>query len=336
MIEPLRNEIRARFPELAAAGGPALVQIGGTNWRGGRVHFAVLEANGVPALFACTTRNPADEALLEHEHELMSALSASPAFRDHVCAPAFLARVGGRTVICERAAGGQPMPARQFPWKSVRRFRHELDIACNVAVALGRTTTADADAGELSRTVLAPFERFWALTGGEPSAITPVLDRLRAGFGTQPRTVVVHGDFIPKNLLVGPAEECVVVDWETAEPRGLPLLDLLYFITRCAYLGAIVPGRRKAAAVRAFYASRGAHARAAHDVVRRYCTALGLAPALVDPVFRLHFLYKAMLKARTTSLDNPVTQLWIELFRERLDPRQGAWPALERAGAVAR
>jgi hypothetical protein len=99
-------------------------------------------------------------------------------------------------------------------------------------------------------------------------------------------------------------------------------------------VGAIAPGRKKTAAVKAFYASQNAYAYVARSALQRYCTALGLAPGLIDPVFRLHFLHKAMLKARTTSLDNPVTQLWLDMFRERLDPQNGPWPAL--AGAVAR
>jgi hypothetical protein len=333
MIELLRAEIRARFPELSAPGGPAMLQIGGTNWRGGRVHFAAIGADGAPALFARITRNPADEPLLEQEHELLSRLAGSQSFRSHVCAPAFLARIGGRTVFCERAASGRPMSAGRLPW-SARRFAHELGVACDVAIALGRASAVDADAAEIERVALDPLARFWRDAGGDPDAIAPLFASLRAALGARSHTFVVHGDFIPKNLLVGAAGECVVVDWETAETRGLPLLDLIYFITRCAYLGSIAPARRKAAAVRAFYASRGAHALVARDALHRYCGALGLTPALIEPTFRLHFLYKAMLKARTTSLDNPVTQLWLASFRERLGQEHGPWPALERSSKV--
>jgi hypothetical protein len=186
----------------------------------------------------------------------------------------------------------------------------------------------DADADAFERTVVAPLADFRAEADGDRARLAPLLGDLDAAFGGRKRTVAVHGDFIPKNLLVDARGGCTVVDWETGEPRGIPLLDLVYFITRCAYLGTIAPGRRKAAGVRAFYGSDGAYARTARAALERYCRALDLPVALIAPVFRLHFLYKAMLKARTTSLDNPFTQLWLELFYEHLDERRGPWPAL--------
>jgi aminoglycoside phosphotransferase (APT) family kinase protein len=46
-------------------------------------------------------------------------------------------------------------------------------------------------------------------------------------------------DFAPWNLLVGRDDDLAVLDWESSEPRGIPALDLIYFLT---YLGIHLDG----------------------------------------------------------------------------------------------
>jgi len=38
-------------------------------------------------------------------------------------------------------------------------------------------------------------------------------------------------DFSPWNVLINRKGDLMVLDWESAEPKGLPLLDLVYFLT---------------------------------------------------------------------------------------------------------
>jgi hypothetical protein len=52
-------------------------------------------------------------------------------------------------------------------------------------------------------------------------------------------------DCSPWNVLIAPDGKLVVLDWESAEPRGLPALDLIYFLTYLAFFldGAMETGR---------------------------------------------------------------------------------------------
>ena len=52
-------------------------------------------------------------------------------------------------------------------------------------------------------------------------------------------------DFSPWNILLAPDGELSVVDWESAEPEGLPALDLVYFLTyfTAARNGPVTPDR---------------------------------------------------------------------------------------------
>jgi aminoglycoside phosphotransferase (APT) family kinase protein len=333
MIEAVRSEVRTRVPELAIDGGPPVLQIGGTNWRGGRVHFAVLGRDGAPALFARVMRNRADDERLAREHAILARLAGDPAVAPHVPAPLFTAELCGRLVLCERAAAGGPMrvPRSRTSRAAVARFARDLTTAVPVATRLAGATETLCNAERFDRDVLEPLRVFWREAGGAKREVEIALEEVHAAFGGRPRTVVVHGDFIAKNLLVDGLGGCVVVDWETVEPQGLPLVDLFYFITRYAYVGGLGRGR-KTDAVRAFYNRpnrAAAHARAALEA---HCGALGLPLALLAPVYRLHFLYKARLKARTTSLDNPVTRAWLELFAEAVRNRRGPFDARSRWG----
>lgn len=44
-----------------------------------------------------------------------------------------------------------------------------------------------------------------------------------------PRAILMHGDFAPPNVLRRPGGDLGVIDWELAEVRGLPLVDLVFF-----------------------------------------------------------------------------------------------------------
>jgi aminoglycoside phosphotransferase (APT) family kinase protein len=55
-------------------------------------------------------------------------------------------------------------------------------------------------------------------------------------------------DFSPWNVLVSPSGDLAVVDWESAEPRGLPGLDLVYFLAHASFFveGTMGSGREPA------------------------------------------------------------------------------------------
>jgi glycosyltransferase involved in cell wall biosynthesis len=69
---------------------------------------------------------------------------------------------------------------------------------------------------------------------------------LLAGLGALP-PAVEHRDCSPWNILVTPAGPPVLLDWESAEPDGLPGLDLVYFLANCAFVldGALESGRTR-------------------------------------------------------------------------------------------
>ena len=313
MIEAVRDEIRARRGELGFADEPSVLQVGGASWRGGRVHFAVVRRDGTPAMFARVTRNSGDAARLEAERDLLARLAASAHFAAHVPEPLFFAEVQGRPMLCERAARGRRLSeSRRLGALSLERG---LAVALPLAIGLARAAAEEVTRARYESLVLDPLRAFWLQAGGRRAEIDPVLGAVLDALGSRPRSVVTHGDFIAKNIHVDRDGRTVLIDWETATTHGLPLVDLYYFMSRWAYLSG-PPWRDKVDRVRRFYSRESAARELAQRSLTAYCAALDLPAALIAPMQHLHFLYQARIKAETTSLDNAVTQEWLELFAD--------------------
>ena len=321
MIEAVRSEIRARRGELGFADEPSVLQVGGASWRGGRVHFAVVRRDGTPAMFARVTRNAADAARHEAERDLLARLAASAHFAAHVPEPLFFAEVGGRALLCERAARGRRLS--NLPRLGPLSLERGLEVALPLAVGLARAAAEEVSRARYETLVLDPLRAFWLQAGGGRPEIDAVLAAVADAQGSRPRSIVTHGDFIAKNIHVDREGRTVLIDWETATTQGLPLVDLCYFVTRWAYLSG-PPWRDKIDRVRRFYARESPQRELARRSIASYCALLDLPATLIAPMQHLHFLYKARIKAETTSLDNAVTQQWLALFEESARGALGA------------
>jgi len=315
MIEAIRSEIRARGAELDFRGEPSVLQVGGASWRGGRVHFAIVAPDGAPSLFARVNRNPADAPRLAAERDLLARLAASAHFAVHVPTPMFYAEVAGRALLCERAITGRRLASGSAFRLGATALARGLSVAKPLVIELARAAAEATKRERFEALALDPFRSFWLSAGGAAREIDPLLSSVLDALGRRPRFVAMHGDFIAKNIHLERDGRAVLIDWETATAHGLPLVDLFYFITRQAYLAG-PPWRKKIDRVRRFYAEPSDANEVARLAAQHYCAALDLPTSLIAPMQRLHFLYKARIKAETTSLDNAVTLAWLRLFEE--------------------
>jgi len=148
-------------------------------------------------------------------------------------APRLLAEFAraGRLAVAEEAVPGRTMlddlDGANFEAMARRVMLTLVDLAGG----------ADADAGNrrgaLVATTPAELERgFGAVLGA--GALDEVRRRLD-GLGDL-RPAFEHRDCSPWNVVIGPAGETVLLDWESAEPDGLPGLDLVYFLTNAAFV----------------------------------------------------------------------------------------------------
>jgi glycosyltransferase involved in cell wall biosynthesis len=122
----------------------------------------------------------------------------------------------------------------------------------------------------------------WFAQGFGPVVDPDLLERARAllaDLGHLPVTVE-HRDCSPWNVLIQPGGDPVLLDWESAEPAGLPGLDLVYFLANCAFVldGALESGRTRETYARLLDPSTP-HGRVAAAAIGEYTSALGISAA---------------------------------------------------------
>jgi hypothetical protein len=190
-------------------------------------------------------------------------------------------RIGARSILLETPVSGRPaaevgkaQPERVFPimgqvvdW--LERWH------CQTAVHLP-LSPADLERGLLDPAVqLMPD-----LQRGE-AYLDWLSARCAALKGVVFPFVAAHNDLTLANLLVDPPGPVGVVDWETAQLRGWPLVDFFYAITDAVYTSGKTAGRLDA--FTACFAPGGAYA----PLVKRYQARLVSALSLTEEMVTL-------------------------------------------------
>jgi hypothetical protein len=183
----------------------------------------------------------------------------------------------GRRALAESAVPGEPLIAALRP----ATFG---ELAAKVSAWL----TGLVEDGEPR-----PPSQWWQRLVGEPLAAferdfsgaveAGTVERLRTrlrGLDSLPlRRACEHRDCSPWNVVLGAAGAPGLLDWESAEPHGLPGLDLAYFLANSAFVldGAIETGRTRESYRRLLDPTTPYGREAAARVVD-YCARVGLDP----------------------------------------------------------
>lgn len=120
----------------------------------------------------------------------------------------------------------------------------------------------------------------WFAQGFGHVVDSDLLERARTllvDLGDLPITIE-HRDCSPWNVLIQPGGDPVLLDWESAEPAGLPGLDLVYFLANCAFVldGALESGRTRETYSRLLDPAT-THGRVAARAIEAYTAALGIS-----------------------------------------------------------
>ena len=153
------------------------------------------------------------------------------------------------------------------------------------------------------------------------AATTRLLDRLP----TLP-LVVNHGDAGPENMLVDSRGELAMVDWEDGEVDGLPLLDLVFFLTYLAFQ-LHDPWRtgRFREVYRATLDPTTPTGRVRAECLARYAERIGLDPAALHPLSVLQWVLRTRWEHQGLrgGADQPALEafqrsLYLSLWQEEL------------------
>jgi len=261
--------------------------------------FVFADGSREPILIAKTPRIPDDPAFLDREVTNLQKLALlRPASLGSVPAVVAYRDWHGSKLLLETLVPGRPMsPAvvrarRAACIDGVMRWVTELHVASRAFVT--------GPSGSVRRHLEAVLDRL-AATFPESRQVRDMLDRtheLVEPLATQvlPR-VFEHGDLSSPNILMDADGHVGVVDWELADPTGLPATDVFFFLTYIAFarVDAVHTGKHVPAFADAFFGSPAW----ARPYVLDYAKAIGLSSRSLRPLFLLTWVrYAASLVAR--------------------------------------
>jgi glycosyltransferase involved in cell wall biosynthesis len=182
-------------------------------------------------------------------------------------------RRAGRLAVVEDVVEGRSLLDQLTP----QNFEQVAMQVTQLLIDLARTEVPGVEwRRRLVEEPLAEFESQFGPTIGD-AALASIREAL-AGLGELP-PAPEHRDCSPWNVIIAPSGDPVLLDWESAEPDGLPALDLFYFLANCAF---VLDGAFERGSVRESYARLldpdGEYGQVAQRAVTEYATALRIAP----------------------------------------------------------
>ena len=248
------------------------------------VALAFAEGREKPAAVVKLARVPEVEAGLEHEAKVLRWLEHDRPGVPGVPRLQAIARRAGRLALAESAIHGQPMlpvltpeTFEDFAWRVTRWL---LDLAAN--------GSSRQDAEWRARLVERPLDDFERCFGGAVGTRSiESARRILGGLDHLPQ-VPEHRDCSQWNVILTADGAPAFVDWESAEPHGLPALDLTYFLAFAAFMldGSFESGRTRESYARLLDTASPAGT-VATACLDQYSSRLGLEP---DTLARLRLL----------------------------------------------
>jgi len=189
----------------------------------------------------------------------------------------------GFRFLVETVVGGKPLRHDKTGQHGQRNIAGTLDWLVEFHRSSRRPGTATADWHErLIAEPLRVLDRILPAASAERASLEATRRMAERLVDSAFPLVFEHGDFAPPNILVDAAGRIGVVDWELAEPEGLPLVDAVFFLTSAAF--ARHGAKSGSGYVTAFSeAFQGARAWAM-PLLQRYCAAIELDAELIRPI----------------------------------------------------
>ncbi|MGH7597177.1 MAG: aminoglycoside phosphotransferase family protein, partial [bacterium] len=185
----------------------------------------------------------------------------------------------------ETAVPGRPMSPAIVRRQPESCIEPALTWLLELQQATASSTPRD-DRDWFERLVEQPLQQFKTLlppSAEEASLVDQTLALMRPLRDHDMPLVMEHGDFSSPNILQDEKGRVGVVDWELAEPKGLPAADLFFFLTYIAF--ARQNARKSAEYLKAFQEAFLGSKAWACSYVMRYRERLNLAPEMLTPLF---------------------------------------------------
>lgn len=312
-------------PLPGALAGRAEIGLDGRNWafsapgayNSQKVLYLLFDRQGErPEYVVKMTRDPAFNGRLENEWRALTLL-AEQGIGDveTLPRPTFLGRNAGLAVLGETAVGGAPFLERT---EATAQCPHALDAVEWLVDLAGATAGRPVGAAEAAAALGMLRDRFHELYTPDPglrSFLGDQIDHVAASASEFP-LVFQHGDPGCWNLVVTQSGRLGFLDWEAAEPNGMPLWDLFYFLR--SYGVAVSRAAGTHDPTESFvrhYLEESDLGVILVDAVRLVCERTRLDPRLVEPLFYTCWMHRALKEATRLPPNRLESGTYVRLLR---------------------
>lgn len=273
-----RDPLAAAAEPSSGRGASWLLLTGGSRSINKVVALVVDVESGQPHSVVKFARIPEADAALEREASVLDSVAARRPQAPGVPRVRARGRRGGRLALVEDAIDGRPLQALLSP----QSFEPLARKVTEWLVGLAGSDPALAPEDWWQRLVGDPLARFERDFGTVAAREAAQARGLLAELGPL-APVPEHRDCSPWNVFLTPEESPAMLDWESAEPNGLPALDLTYFLANCVQrLHGDYGPDRAAARYRRLLDPSTPEGRVAAGCFDLYGSRLGIEPAEIS------------------------------------------------------
>jgi hypothetical protein len=276
------------------------------------------------------TRDPKLNPRLEREwHALTLLQERGIGDEGTVPRPLFFGRHADLAIVGETAVNGVPFRQQTRATADCPYARAVVDWLLELgALTAHRQPTGSHGIAAWFEALLARFAELYRVDSVHGDFLADQVATI-ASSGTGLPLVFQHGDPGPWNLLVTPEGRPVFLDWEAADPGGMPLWDIFHFLRSFGLAISRRTGTRDP--LRSFTEQVLADSDLSRLIVQtttRFCAATGLRPELVEPLFYLCWMHRALKEAPRLLPARLETGRYVNFLRRAIDQRDS--PGLRR------
>ncbi len=247
--------------------------------------------------------------------------------------PLFFGCHAGLAVLGETAVVGAPFLDRTKATDDCPHARAVVEWLLELGVS---TAHAVPDATQPVGRLEALLERFDELYRPDRETSRLLEDEMSALAASADalRLVFQHGDPGPWNLVVTADGSPGFLDWESADPDGMPLWDLFHFLRSFGLAVSQKAGRRDPGTsfVDQILATSGLN-RLLVETTKRFGDETGLSSRLVEPLFYLCWVHRAVKEASRLPREELETGRYFNLLKLAVARRDS--PGLQRLFSLA-
>jgi hypothetical protein len=280
-----------------------------------------------PEYIVKLVRDPAYNSRLENEYQALSTLwDKGVGALNFLPKPVFFGYHQGLAILGETAIAGKPFRKMMgdHPDCPYARLVVEHLKELGLATIDPYSTTSGKAASTLKR-LFESFVRIYQPTREVQTFLEKQILLVASCKGIFP-VVFQHGDPGAWNILASSNGEVFLLDWESAEPKGVPLWDLFYFLRSFAVALARKAGIRDA--LRGFeqhFLADSQFSRLTFEALRDYCHKLELPAELVEPLFYTCWMHRSLKEANRLRQNqlykSHYFNLLVSCIQKRDDPR---------------